>query len=196
MYTSLSQKTARCRCGKVALEVTGLHIMTVACYCDDCQAAGEKLSSLPHADKDSILEADGGTRFFLHRKDKVTCVRGAELLCEHRLNPSSATRRIIAGCCNTPMFLEFEKGHWLSLYMNRFDQADQQPIEQRTMTKYKRPDVHFTDNIPSPPSHTFRFVFKLLMAWAAMKFKTPKVDYVQKKIHIPIDEQQPSPHSQ
>jgi hypothetical protein len=175
----------RCQCGNVALEVIGKPIMTVACYCDDCQQAAQKLSSLKNADPNSILEADGGTQFLMQRKDKIKCIKGAKFLSEYKLKQETSTRRVVARCCSTPMFLEFEKGHWLSLYMNRFKQVDQKPIEQRTMTKYKRADVHFGDNIPSPSSHTFSFMLKLALAWSAMKFQTPDIDYVQgEAIHL------------
>ena len=184
MSNSSTKKMIHCQCDNVLLEVIDKPIMAVACYCDDCQEAGEKLASLRNADPNAILEADGGTRFLMQRKDRIRCIKGAEFLSEYKLKPSSTSRRVIATCCNTPMFLEFEKGHWLSLYMNRFNETDQRPIEQRTMTKYKRADVHFNDNIPSPPSHTFSFMWKLALAWCAMRFKTPKIDYVKGNIYV------------
>src|SRR5712671_5622189 len=55
-----------------------------------------------------------------HRKDRVHCVTGQEYLEEHRLKPDSPTRRVIATCCNSGMFLDFTKGHWLTMYRNRF----------------------------------------------------------------------------
>ena len=48
---------------------------------------------------------------------------GAEYLEEWRLKPNSPTRRVVATCCNSAMFLDFTKGHWLSMYRNRFPQA-------------------------------------------------------------------------
>jgi hypothetical protein len=35
---------------------------------------------------------------------------------EHRLKPDSPTRRVVATCCNSAMFLDVTKGHWLSMY--------------------------------------------------------------------------------
>ena len=45
---------------------------------------------------------------------------GQEYLEEHRLKPDFPTRRVIATCCNSGMFLDFTKGHWLTMYRNRF----------------------------------------------------------------------------
>jgi len=104
-----------CQCDNVLLEVIDKPIMAVACYCDDCQEAGEKLTSLRNADPNAILEADGGTRFLMQRTDRIRCIKGAEFLSEYKLKLSSTSRRVIATCCNTPMFLEFEKGHLVTL---------------------------------------------------------------------------------
>ena len=184
MSKPIDKKIISCQCGKAVLEVRGKHIISVACYCDDCQEAAQKLATLSAANTSGILEDDDGTQFVLYRKDRVTCIKGAETLKEYRLTSNSTTRRVIATCCNTPMFLEFEKGHWLSIYNKRFTLSNQPAVEQRTMTKYKRADVQFTDTIPSPPSHTYSFIWKLMMAWAAMKFKTPKINYVNGTINI------------
>jgi len=50
------------------------------------------------------------------------------------------------------------------------------------MTMDSRPEVNFNDGIPSPKKHTTRFMWNLMKAWAAMGFKTPKVDYVNGKV--------------
>jgi hypothetical protein len=34
-----------------------------------------------------------------------------------RLKPESPTRRMVAGCCDTPMFLDFTKAHWLTIFL-------------------------------------------------------------------------------
>jgi hypothetical protein len=43
---------------------------------------------------------------------------GQEHLEEHRLEPDSPTRRVIAKCCNSAMFVDFTKGHWVSMFRN------------------------------------------------------------------------------
>lgn len=180
MSNSDETHLARCNCGNVTVETSGSPIMTVACYCESCQKAGHYLERLP--DAPGILDGDGGTHFLMCRKDRVRCLDGQEHLSEHRLNPDSSTRRVIAQCCNSTMFLEFEKGHWLSLYKNRFASDDQPPLDMRTMTIDRRPGVSFNDDIPSPKKHTPRFMWNLIKAWAAMGFKTPKAEYVNGKM--------------
>lgn len=177
MATPPEIRTASCICGHVALEAAGEPIVTAACYCASCQAAGSQFEALPGAPP--VFEEDGGTVFMLQRKDRVRCLRGQEVLREHRLTPTSKTRRVVAACCNTPMFLEFPNGHWLSLYGRRLPEADRPPLEMRTMTRDRRKGVEFTDGLPSYGTHSGRFMWRLLTAWAAMGFRSPKVDYVK-----------------
>ena len=92
--------------------------LTASCYCASCQEAGSRFEQLPSAPP--VLNPDGGTDYVLYRKDRVQCVTGQEYLEEHRLKPDSPTRRVIATCCNSGMFLDFTKGHWLTMYRNRF----------------------------------------------------------------------------
>ena len=49
------------------------------------------------------------------------------------MKPNSPTRRMFARCCNTAMFLDFTKGHWLSLYRGRLPN-DIPPPAMRMMT--------------------------------------------------------------
>jgi hypothetical protein len=175
-----SHRLAQCQCSEVAFDLEGQPIMTVACYCSSCQEAAEQIQELTGAPP--ILDQDGGTHFVMYRKDRIDCRLGRDRLREHRLTPASKTRRVVAACCNTAIFLEVSNGHWLSVYKDRLDPTDRPPLEMRTMTEAKRPDVTFTDDIPSPPKHTARFMWKLLTAWIAMGFKTPRIDYVGGKI--------------
>jgi hypothetical protein len=171
------QRIVRCKCGRATLAVEGPPIMTVACYCLSCRDAAQRIGSLPGAEP--LADSDGGTHFVMQRKDRVACQHGAKLLREHRLKPTSSTRRIIATCCNSAMFLEFESGHWLSLYKARFDPGDQPPLEMRTMTKHRRSGVEFTDDVLSPNKHTLGFMWKLMRAWGAMGFRSPKINFVR-----------------
>lgn len=152
-------------------------IMTVACYCNSCQQASEYLQKLDGAPV--MAEDDGSTHFIMHRKDRLHCERGEEHLREYRLTAKSTTRRVVASCCNTPMFLEMANGHWLSVYRQTIDQKDQPPIELRTMTADRRLNVEFNDNIPSPKKHTIDFMWKLMSAWIAMGFRAPEINYVR-----------------
>ncbi len=129
-----------------------------------------------------ILGPDLGTAFMLFRKDRVRCLRGEAHLAEHRLKPQSTTRRVVATCCNAPMFLEFTKGHWLSLYMDRFAPADRLRPELRTMTRDLAVPIEDDKGVPAFASHSGRFMWKLLIAWAAMGFRAPKIDYVKEHL--------------
>ena len=164
--------TISCRCGAVAFEATGKPIMSAACYCASCQEAGARIERLP--DAPPVLDADGGTSFVLHRKDRVRCTGGSDLLEDHRLSPDAPTRRVVAGCCNSAMFLEFSKGHWLSLYRNRIS-GDAPPLEIRVMTRDCREGVVLADDLPTYATHSGKFMWRLLSAWAAMGFRAPRV---------------------
>lgn len=172
-----TDRLARCTCGQVALRLSGAPIVTAACYCTSCQAAGEHFARLEGGAP--VLADDGGTAFLLCRKDRVDALKGMEMLREHKLRPASSTRRVVAACCNTPMFLEFQNGHWLSIYRDRLPVDDRLPIEMRTMIMDRRAGVEFHDTIPSYRKHSGRFMWRLLAAWAAMGFRAPKIDYVK-----------------
>lgn len=166
-----------CLCGQVVLEAADAPIVTAVCHCTSCRTARERIEALPGAP--GMAEDDGGTAFVLYRKDRVRCIAGAELLREYRLTPTAKTRRVLAHCCNAPMFLEFEKGHWLSLYRQRFAASDRPALEMRVMTGDRRAGFERKDDMPSYASHSGRFMWKLLSAWIAMGFRAPKIDYVK-----------------
>ena len=123
--------SAPCRCGKVELEIVGAPIFRGICYCTSCQEAGRRYQAVPGVDP--VLAGDGGTDYVLYRKDRVRCVRGGDLFEERRLKPDSPTRRMYARCCNTAMFLDFTKAHWLTIYRGRLPN-DVPPIAMRMMT--------------------------------------------------------------
>jgi hypothetical protein len=159
---------AACCCGKVELEIIGAPILRGICYCASCQEAG--LRHQVRADADSALAEDGGTDYVLYRKDRVRCVQGADLLEERRLKPASPTRRMYARCCNTAMFLDFTKGHWLTVYRGRLPE-DIPPATMRMMTSERPEGVILPDDMTNYPRHSGKFVLKLLAAWIAMGFR-------------------------
>lgn len=164
--------TAACRCGAVTLETAGQPIVSANCYCHSCQEAGSRLEQMPAAP--SVLDADGGTAFVLFRKDRVRFTRGADKLREHRIKPDSPTRRVVAACCGSPMFLEFKNGHWLSIYRDRLPEGAA-PLEMRVMTKNRREGVELADDVPNYAIHSGKFMWRLLAAWVAMGFRVPKI---------------------
>jgi hypothetical protein len=166
------QLIAMCQCGKVKFEAIGPPILTVSCYCTSCQEAGHQLEQLASAPP--VLDSDSGTGLILYRKDRVQCMMGRQYLEEHRLKPDSPTRRVIAKCCNSAMFLDFTKGHWLSMFRNRFP-TGAPPLEMRVMTKERRVGVELADDLPNYNGHSGKFMVKLIAAWIAMGFRRPEI---------------------
>ncbi len=109
----------------------------------------------------------------LFRKDRVSFSKGNDLLVEARLKPDSATRRVVASCCRTPMFLEYTKGHWISLYANTTGEAP--PVAMRTMTKDRPPGAELPTDVPNYTEFGGRFMARLLWAWVKMGFRSPKL---------------------
>jgi hypothetical protein len=174
MHETRRHLTAACQCGGTAIEIVGAPILTAICCCESCRTAGQQLELAPGAP--SVLRTDGGTDYCLYRKDRVKVVAGGEHLHERRLTPGSTTRRVVATCCNTPMFLDFTSGHWLTVYRNRIPGDAPRPA-MRVMAKDVPPRAKFADGIPTYPTHPATFMFKLLVAWAAMGFRRPKITW-------------------
>lgn len=159
-----------CQCGKVVLGVAHSPILAASCYCGSCQQAGQQFEALSSATQ--VMDADGGTPIVLYRKDRVQCQTGKEYLAEFRLKPDSPTRRVVATCCNSPMFLDFTKGHWLSIYRKRLSEGAP-PMEMRIMTKDRRADVVLADDVPNHDGYPGKFMLRLILAWIAMGFRRP-----------------------
>lgn len=123
-------------------------MMRATCSCGSCQAAAKILGV--------SVDSDGGTDFTLYRKDRVGQVSGIEHLREHRLMPDSPTRRMVADCCDTPMIADFTKGYWLNFF------AESLPASE------SRPKLR---------SYTAPFMARLLLSWAAMGFRRPKLTW-------------------
>lgn len=102
-------------------------------------------------------------------------MRGADHLKEFRLAPRAGTRRVVACCCNTPVFLEFKGGHWLSLYAGLWPEGTLPPLELRTMTA-DLPDASVLPNdVPNLKQQSLGFYWRLFRAWVAMGFRSPKI---------------------
>ena len=170
----MSRTTAlSCACGQFRLEVEGAPIVNAECCCNSCRAAGARFQALPSAP--TILLPSGATRFVLQRKDRLRFVRGSENLREFRLTPESKTRRVVAGCCNTPVFAEFQGGHWLSLYGCLWPAGTLPALDLRTMTMDLPAGTALPGDVPNAARHTVSFYLKLLGAWVAMGFRSPKI---------------------
>ena len=116
MHGSMADKertfVARCRCGVVEVRARGQPILVTACYCDDCQAAAQRIAASAGI---TPADPDGGTELMVFRRDRIACTQGVDRLQAVRLSDTSKTRRMIAGCCTTPMYLAFDdKRPWAS----------------------------------------------------------------------------------
>ena len=88
---------------------------------------------------------------------------------DYRIKNESPTRRVVATCCNSAMFLDFQKGHWYSVYRARFE-GDVAPLQMRIQTKFKSKDRNIPSDVPSYSTYPFRFIAKLMAARVAMLF--------------------------
>lgn len=164
--------TASCTCGQVKLDVIGAPILSAVCYCESCRSAARQFEQAPGAPP--VLNADGGVDYCLYRKDRVKITRGGEHLQAHRLTEASPTRRVVAACCNAPMFLDFTSGHWLNVYRDRLS-PDAPPLEIGVMAKDLPAGTIRPDRLPTYSTHPAAFMIKLLASWAAMGFRRPKI---------------------
>jgi len=158
----------RCSCGQVEIEGRGKPILSDICYCDDCQKASRQLESLGAARR--LVGEDGGTSYILYRKDKVDFLKGKELLRDYRLEGEASTKRVVASCCNSAIYLEYEKGHWFSLYRDRFVGLTP-PVQMRVQTRHKPEGVLLPQDAPSFKGFPPRFIVKLLWARLTMLLK-------------------------
>ncbi len=162
----------QCACKKTCLEVVGSPIASVECCCTSCRQAGEKIQCLDGAPQ--ILTEYAATPYVMYRKDRVRFVTGADHLKEIRLSSEAKTRRIVATCCNTPVYLEFKGGHWLSLYGVLWLDGTLPAPQMRTMTSDLPDGLHLPDDIPNAKKQSLGFFGKLFGAWVAMGFRNPK----------------------
>lgn len=170
----MSALTIACPCGRCRIALTGQPILAAECHCTSCRQAAEGLESLPGAPQER--SPTGGVPYVLWRKDRVGPITGAGHLADRRLGPQSTTRRIIATCCNAPMFLEFKGGHWLSIHAARWPATQRPAPALRTMTRDRPPGAPpLPDDIPNARTHSARFMLRLLGAWIAMGFRNPAV---------------------
>jgi hypothetical protein len=72
------------------------------------------------------------------------------------------------------VFLDVTKGHWLSMYRNRFP-TGAPPLEMRLMTKARRVGVELADDLPNYSGHSGKFMLKLIAAWIAMGLRRPEI---------------------
>ena len=164
---SLEARTSSCVCGRVRCESRGEPILSAVCYCLDCQEGGRRIEALPGAPQ--VLDDDGGAPYLLYRDDRFRCVAGEELLVDHRLKPNSPTRRVVASCCNSGMFLKFDPGFWVSSYRHRYS-GELPPIDMRTNVRRRRAETPMPGDATCYRSFPPRLFAKLIGARIDMFF--------------------------
>jgi len=167
MARTQKEYLARCRCGSVELTAFGQPIVAAVCYCGDCQAAA-RIATRPGSP--NLADPDGGTEYLLFRKDRIACTKGAAHLEALRLTDASATRRMVASCCGSAMYMAFDDArHWVSAYYGNFA-GDVPPPEMRICTKFRTSGEVLDSSIPSYPGYPPRMIIRLLESQLAMVF--------------------------
>ncbi len=155
-----------CRCGSVSVEAVGSPIVSAVCYCSDCQAGSRQIEALPNAGP--VREPDGGTAYSLYRKDRFRCTEGAGLLKSYKIKARTTTNRVVASCCNSAMFVRFDRGpHWVCAYRARFE-GDRPPLEMRICTKARPSGGPLPNDVPAYKGYPPGLIFKLLTSRIAM----------------------------
>lgn len=155
-----------CACGQVAVEAVGSPITSVICYCDDCQEGARQIQLLP--DAASIQDGDGGTAYLVYRKDRVRCLKGASLLRPHKIRENSATNRLVATCCNSALFMNFDDSkHWVDIYRSRC-QGALPPAQMRVCTRFRPDGRSIPTDVPGYSRYPVSLLMKLLVAKVAM----------------------------
>jgi len=166
--------TLACACGQFHVELVGDPFIATECHCNSCREAAARLAALPPAF--SPAGDNGGTPYILYRKDRIRFPDGTAALRAFRLGASAPTRRVLTACCNSPVFLELQDGHWLSLYVGLWPEASRPAIDIRTMTADLPAGTTLDDALPAGRRATAGFYARLLAAWIAMGFKVPKIE--------------------
>ena len=174
----MTSTTLTCACGQFHVEVTGAPFITAECHCNSCRSATQRLAILPPAFP--LTNPSGGVPYVLYRKDRVGFPNGTASLAEFRLSETAPTRRVLTTCCNTPVFTEFQGGHWLSLFAGLWPDAERPAMQIRTQTSDAPDPAALDDSLPAGALTTAGFYAKLLGVWIAMGFKVPRIDVPQK----------------
>jgi hypothetical protein len=161
-----NRTTARCLCGRVELEANGDPITSTVCYCESCQEGSRQIEALPNGRP--VRDPDGGTAYVLYRRDRGEHSRGSQLLRGYKLRDESSTSRVVATCCDSAMFMDFQdRRHWVPVYRARFG-GHAPPLQMRICTKFKPENRDVPDDVPSYPGIPLKFVMKLVAANIAM----------------------------
>lgn len=73
-------------------------------------------------------------------------------------------------------FLEFSGGHWLSLYGLLWPASTRPAVEMRTMVSDLADASALPDDVPNLKTRSLRFYARLMKAWIAMGFRSPRIE--------------------
>lgn len=170
----MSQLTQlQCHCGKTRLELSGKPFLITECLCNSCRKAATYLQQQHQAP--NFVTPLGATACAEYRKDRVKLSHGENYLTEFKLSADAGTRRILASCCNTPLFMELKGAHWLSIYLSLWPAHNRPQPQLRTMAADWPADSPLPEDIPNLHRHSLFFYAKLFCAWVAMGFKNPGI---------------------
>jgi hypothetical protein len=164
------ERSASCACGRVRLRLAGAPILSAACCCADCQAAGRLIEARPNAAP--IRDAFGGTPYLIYRDDRFACVAGEDALEGIKLSPGAPTTRYVAACCNSGMYLKHAPGWWTSVYRARVAD-DPPPVQLRNKTADLPAGVTLPRDVPAYPGFPFKLIRRLLLARLGMMLARP-----------------------
>lgn len=152
--------TASCACGAVGIALTAPPIAALSCCCDDCQAAARQLEALPGAP--AFREPCGGTPAVLYPKAALTVTRGRDRLRAHRLRDGARTKRMVATCCNSFLYVAFDRGpFWIDVLSARIE-GDAPPPRWRIQTRFL--DAPPPDDLPNHPKYPQGLIWRIALA--------------------------------
>lgn len=170
-----------CNCGKTAIEVIGAPFLVTECMCNSCRAAAARLAGLPQAE--NMLTPIGATVTAMYRKDRVRFTDDFDKLAEFRLTENAGTRRVVATCCNTPVFMELKGAHWLDIYLHLWPDTSRPKPQLRTMVSDLADASALPDDMPNLKKQSASFYAKLFAAWIAMGFRNPDIA-IKEKLNV------------
>ena len=151
--------TASCACGAVEIAVAGDPIAAMSCCCDDCQAAAAALEALPGAP--ALREPCGGTPAVMFPRTALKITRGRDRLEAFRLRDRSPTKRMVATCCNTFLFVDFDRGpFWVDVVSARMEDAPAPRWRIQTRFLTAPPP----DDLPNHPKYPAGLVWRIALA--------------------------------
>ena len=160
-------RSSSCACGRVRCQAVGAPIVSlVFAIATIARKAPVELKRCRM--RQSFRDADGGTPLLAYRDDRFRCSSGEELLVGYKITERSPTRRMVASCCNSAMFLKYAPGFWVSAYRARFEGDDLPPLEMRDQIEHRRADSDPPRDVPCYRGFPMRLFAKIISARIAM----------------------------